>query len=86
MRRVFTHLNSRLANDSFHPWRKAFSLEDPVCPTLVEMSKQQAKQQKFGPTSPGVGRDFLLFYLFILFISLIRFINSIQFNYVTYVP
>ncbi len=41
MRRVFTHLNSRLANDSFFiHGRKAFFLEDPDCPTLVEMSSK----------------------------------------------
>jgi len=44
MRRIFTHLNSRLANDSFHPLRKAFFLEDPDCPTLVEMSSKQVQK------------------------------------------
>jgi hypothetical protein len=54
--------------------------------------REQAKQQNnknFGPTSPG-GRArlfFSFFFFFIyLFILLIRFINSIQFNFVTYVP
>jgi len=63
-------------------------LEDPDCPTLV-VNKQQAKQQKFRPNQPG-GRArlfFSFFFFFIyLFILLIRFINSIQFNFVTYVP
>jgi len=44
MRRIFTHLNSRLANDSFHPLRKAFFLEDPDCPTLVV--KQATRRTK----------------------------------------
>jgi hypothetical protein len=52
MRRIFTHLNSRLANDSFHPWRKAFFLEDPVCPTLVMNSKQVEEQKVSAPSTP----------------------------------
>jgi hypothetical protein len=52
MRRIFTHLNSRLANDSFHPWRKAFFLEDPDCPTLVEMKQQVEEQKVSAPSTP----------------------------------
>ncbi len=46
MRRIFTHLNSRLANDSVHPWRKAFFLEDPDCPTLVVNSSNDVNAFK----------------------------------------
>jgi hypothetical protein len=40
-----------LANDSFHPLRKAFFLEDPDCPTLVVLQQQQQVEQKVG--GPG---------------------------------
>jgi hypothetical protein len=52
MRRIFTHLNSRWQTTPFHPWRKAFFLEDPDCPTLVEMSKQVEEQKVSGPSTP----------------------------------
>ncbi len=54
MRRIFTHLNSRLANDSFHPLPKAFFLEDPDCPTLVEMSKQVEETKSVRPQHAAV--------------------------------
>jgi hypothetical protein len=40
-----------MANDSFHPLRKAVFLEDPDCPTLVEMSKQ-VEQKVSAPSTP----------------------------------
>ena len=51
MRRIFTHLNSRLANDSFHPF-KAFFQEDPDCPTLVVNKYKKKKNKKCSPDTP----------------------------------
>ena len=76
MRRVFTCLTSGRQRIRY-PWRKAFFLEDPDCPTLV-VNKRQQNNKSFVPTSPGVARD-SFYFLFILFIS---FILLIEFNYV----
>jgi hypothetical protein len=40
-----------MANDSFHPWRKAFFLEDPDCPTPV-VNKQVEEQKVSAPGTP----------------------------------
>ena len=65
MRRIFTHLNSRLANDSFHPLRKAFFLEDPDCPTLV-VNKQVEEQKVSGPSTPQeTSSDLVDIYIYI---------------------
>ena len=73
-----------MANDSFHPWRKAFFLEDPDCPTLVEMSKQPTKQQKFlAHTARGSrGISFFSFFLYLFFFILLieLFILLIEFK------
>ena len=45
-----------MANDSFHPWREAFFLEDPDCPTLVVLQQSKTTTKVFGPHSPGAAR------------------------------
>ena len=57
-----------MANDSFHPWRKAFFLEDPDCPTLVvkQVEEEEEEQTVSGPGTPQeTSSDFSLYlYLF----------------------
>jgi hypothetical protein len=53
MRRVFTHLTSRWQATPLIHCAKRFFLENPDCPTLVEMSKQVEEEQKVSaPSTP----------------------------------
>ena len=78
MRRVFTHLSSGWQTTPSIHRRKAFSLEDPDCPTLVVL--QASKTTKVLSQRARGSREYSFFFFFrTLFIS---FILLIQFNFV----
>ena len=65
-----------MANDS--PWRKAFFLEDPDCPTLVVMEQQQVVEQKCPAPARRKRRLVILVYIIYYFIFILIYYYRIS--------